>query len=233
MSVASVLFDLDGTLVDPAGSITSGICYALLAHGIADPGEERIEALVGPPLQIGLRTVDGVDGKNIDGIIDTYRTRYAEVGMAQSKLYPGIRALLAALRGRGIHVAVTTAKPEQIARELIAVQKLEDCLDAVYGNSSEHGGHGSSKAHIVAAALEAGGLDPARSVVVGDRHYDIDAAKANAVASIGVDWGFAQGDELDIADYRVSTTAGLAQLLLGAEAAEQINFHELMQEGAQ
>ncbi|WP_313813116.1 HAD hydrolase-like protein [Glutamicibacter sp.] len=233
MSVASVLFDLDGTLVDPAGSITSGIRYALVAHGIADPGEERVEALVGPPLQIGLRTLDGVDDENIDAIIDTYRTRYAEVGMSQSRLYPGIRELLTALRSEGIHVAVTTAKPEHIARELIAAQRLTDCLDAVHGNTSEHGGHGSSKAHIVAAALHAGALDPARSVVVGDRHYDIDAARANSVASIGVNWGFAQGGELSIADYRVSTTAALADLLLGAERAKQIKLHELMQEGAQ
>ena len=66
MSVTSVLFDLDGTLVDPAGSITSGIRHALVANGVTDPGEEAVEALVGPPLQIGLRTLDGVSDGNIE-----------------------------------------------------------------------------------------------------------------------------------------------------------------------
>ena len=233
MSVASVLFDLDGTLVDPAGSITSGIRHALVAHGLTDPGEEKIEALVGPPLQVGLRTLDGVTEQNIDSIIAAYRARYAEVGMRQSKVYPGLRTLLGALQAAGIHTAVTTAKPLPIARELIAAQDLNGSLDAVHGNTGEGGSHGSSKAHIVAAALEHAGLDPARSVVVGDRHYDLDAARANGVTSIGVRWGFAQGDELDAADYRVATAAELAQLLLGERAAAELNFEKPMQEGAQ
>lgn len=233
MSVASVLFDLDGTLVDPAGSITSGIRYALVAHGIPDPGEERVEALVGPPLQVGLRTIEGVTDANIDSIIAAYRQRYSEVGMRQSAVYPGMRQLLDALRAAGIHTAVTTAKPLPIARELIAKQGLDTSLDAVHGNNGEGGSHGSSKAHIVAAALRHANLDPARSVVVGDRYYDLDAARENSVASIGVRWGFAQGDELDAADYRVSSAAELAVLLLGKDAAAQANPDELLQEGAQ
>lgn len=233
MSVSSVLFDLDGTLVDPAGSITSGIRYALVAHGVNDPGEAFVEALVGPPLQIGLRTIDGVDDENIDAIIETYRARYAEVGMAQSKLYPGIKELLGFLRAQGIHVAVTTAKPIGIAKELIAAQRLEDALDAIHGNDSEHGSHGSSKAHIIAAALKHADLDPESSVVVGDRHYDITAAKDNGVQSIGVQWGFAQGTELDAADYQAADVGALAVLLLGEQASADFNFHELMQKGAQ
>ena len=232
MSVTSVLFDLDGTLVDPAGSITSGIRHALVAHGLPDPGEEKIEALVGPPLQIGLRTLDGVTDANIDSVIAAYRARYSEVGMRQSVVYPGMRTLLDGLRAAGIHTAVTTAKPLPIARELIEAQSLAGSLDAVHGNTGEGGSHGSSKAHIVAAALKHADLDPSRSVVVGDRHYDLDAARVNGVKSIGVRWGFAQGDELDAADYRVSTAVELAQLLLGRDGAAELNFEELMQEGA-
>ncbi len=233
MSVASVLFDLDGTLVDPAGSITSGIRHALVAHGIPDPGEENVEALVGPPLQVGLRTLEGVTDENIDSVIAAYRVRYAEVGMRQSTVYPGMREVLDGLRAAGIHVAVTTAKPLPIARELIAVQGLDSSLDAIHGNSSEGGSHGSSKAHIVAAALTQAELDPAHCVVVGDRHYDLDAARDNGVRSIGVHWGFAQGDELDAADFQVSTAAQLAHLLLGEQLAAELNLEKQLQEGAQ
>lgn len=233
MSVTSVLFDLDGTLVDPAGAITSGIRHAVTSHGLADPGEARVEALVGPPLQIGLRTLDGVTDENIDSIIAGYRARYAEVGMGQSVIYPGVVALLDALREAGIHVAVTTAKPINIARQLIARKGLDAHLDAIHGNADEHGSMGSSKTHIVAEALQHGKLDPATSVVVGDRHYDWDAARANSVASIGVAWGFAQDGELQQADAIAATTKELAVLLLGTQVAAKPGLDEnLMQEGA-
>lgn len=230
MSVTSVLFDLDGTLVDPAGAITSGIRHALVAHGLTDPGEEFVEGLVGPPLQVGLRTIAGVTDENIDLIIAEYRKRYSEVGMAQSVVYPGIRLLLGALREAGIHVAVTTAKPENIALELIDKQGLEPLFDAIHGNAGEHGKMGSSKTHIVAEALRAGKLDPLTSVVVGDRYYDLDAARENGVRSIGVAWGFALPNELDVADHQVSTAGELASLLL--EGQHLASFEEqLLQEG--
>lgn len=234
LSVSSVLFDLDGTLVDPAGAITSGIRHALVSHGLPDPGEARVAALVGPPLQIGLRTLDGVGEHNIDAVIASYRQRYAESGMAESRVYPGIRELLHRLREARIHVAVTTAKPEPIARQLLDVQELSPLLDAVHGNLGEGGNHGSSKAHIVAAALREADLDPAGSVVVGDRYYDLDAARENAVRSIGVRWGFAQGAELEAADHVVESVEQLAALLLpaanGAELAATAD-EELEQEG--
>lgn len=219
LSVSNVLFDLDGTLVDPAGAITSGIRFALTAHGLPDPGEERVAALVGPPLQVGLRTLDGVDDSNIERIIAAYRKQYAEQGMARSRIYPGIIQLLARLRESGMYLAVTTAKPEPIARQLLEIQQLDGAFDAIHGNAGEAGAHGSSKAHIVAAALDHARLDPDSSVVVGDRYYDLDAARDNRLRSIGVRWGFAQGDELDDADFVVNDTAELAALLLAPEEA--------------
>jgi len=233
MSVTSVLFDLDGTLVDPAGAITSGIRHALVAHGLSDPGEARVEALVGPPLQVGLRTLAGVTDENIESIIGSYRSRYEEVGMDESKVYPGILPLLEALRRKNIYVAVTTAKPVNIARLLLDRKGLTEHLDAIHGNAGEHGTMGSSKTHIVAEALSHAELDANSCVVVGDRYYDLDAARENSVASIGVAWGFAQGDELTQADQKVQTVRELAQVLLGDEFARSLEVEvNVMQEGA-
>lgn len=233
MSVTSVLFDLDGTLVDPAGAITSGIRHALVAHSLPDPGEARVEALVGPPLQVGLRTLDGVTDENIDSIIATYRARYEEVGMDDSLIYPGIVSLLEALRQENIYVAVTTAKPVNIARLLLERKGLTEHLDAIHGNADEHGSTGSSKTHIVAEALSHGDLEASSSVVVGDRYYDLDAARDNSVASIGVAWGFAQGDELASADLQVENVSELAKAILGEQMARSFEIEaSVMQEGA-
>lgn len=231
LSVSSVLFDLDGTLVDPAGAITSGIRYALRTHGLPDPGEDRVAALIGPPLHIGLRTLAGVDDANIDQIIATYREQYARQGMAQSQIYPGITQLLAQLRDAGMYLAVTTAKPEPIARQLLEVQGLDSAFDAVHGNRGEVGEHGSSKAHIVAAAVQRADLNPQSCVVVGDRYYDLEAARDNQIRSIGVRWGFAQGSELAVADHVVDNTSELAALLLGATTPSALKNDVEPQEG--
>lgn len=69
----------------------------------------------------------------------------------------------------------------------------------------------SSKTDILAHAIADTGADPALSVMVGDRSYDIDAARALGVASIGVRWGYGTGAELSAADAICDTPADLPQ----------------------
>ncbi|GAA5226146.1 HAD hydrolase-like protein [Paeniglutamicibacter antarcticus] len=221
---SAVLLDLDGTLVDPAWAITSGIRHALGKARIPDPGEEKLLSLIGPPLTIGLATIDGVNEENIDGLIATYRAQYARSGMAQSRPYPGVVEILAALRAAGLTVLVATAKPKRIADRLLEVQGLAGLLDGVFGNDDEGDGRSSSKAHILAAAIREHNLDPARCVMVGDRRYDIEAAHENKVTSIGVGWGFADEGELEAAGAGAHATdvPELAGMLLGVGAVEAL-----------
>lgn len=221
---SAVLLDLDGTLVDPAGAITSGIRHALAQARVPDPGEDRLRSLVGPPLAIGLATLDGVTAENIGSLVADFRAQYAETGMAASRPYPGVTGLLAALRAAGTTVLVATAKPTHIARQLLQVQEITPLLDGVFGNDDEGAGASSSKAHIVAAAIRAHELDPARCVMVGDRRYDIEAAHANNMASIGAGWGFAEDGELAAAGAgaHAADLPELADLLLGKSAGEAL-----------
>ena len=221
---SAVLLDLDGTLVDPAGAITSGIRHALTQAQIPDPGEEKLRSLIGPPLTLGLATIDGATAADIGFLIATYRAQYAETGMAASRPYPGVKELLAALRAAGTTVLVATAKPTHIARELLAVQEITPLLDGIFGNDDEGDGTSSSKTHIVAAAISAHDLDPARCVMVGDRRYDIEAAHENNMASIGAGWGFAEDGELAAAGAgaHAADLAELADLLLGNAAGEAL-----------
>ena len=221
---SAVLLDLDGTLVDPAGAITSGIRHALTQAQIPDPGEEKLLSLIGPPLTIGLAGIDGVEAGNIGSLIAAYRAQYAETGMAASRPYPGVPELLAALRAAGTTVLVATAKPTHIARALLEVQGITPLLDGIFGNDDEGDGISSSKAHILAAAIAEHDLDPARCVMVGDRRYDIEAAHENDMASIGAGWGFAEAGELEAAGAgaHAADLAVLAGLLLGNAAEETL-----------
>ena len=197
---ALVLFDLDGTLVDPAGAITSGIAGALEAAGLPVPPEEMLGTLVGPPLGDSLRGA-GVPEDRLGEVIALYRAGYRAHGMAASRVYPGIAGLLERLLTAGMTLAVATQKPTGIARELLRLKGL----DAFFGGI--HGAEGDDptphdpelgKVPILQAALAAADeFGPA--VMVGDRLYDMAAARHLGLPGIGVSWGFAAAGELEAA----------------------------------
>ncbi|WP_417219409.1 HAD hydrolase-like protein [Arthrobacter sp.] len=231
----AVLLDLDGTLVDPAGGITGGILHALLANGIAHPGDDHLASLVGPPLASGLMTIPGMTEALLPHVIADYRQEYAAHGMAASRVYPGIAELLAGLRADGRILAVATSKPEPLARQLLAAKGLDGYFDSIHGSSPDEvsaPNRTTGKPHIVAAALEATGQGPEATVMVGDRMHDIEGARANALQSIGVAWGFAADGELEAAG-AAAVVHSPAELggLLGIGRGHSASVHGAVRDG--
>lgn len=199
---AAVLFDLDGTLIDPAGGITGGIASALQEAGLPVPPDSALEAMVGPRLSHALQEFAGVPEHRVDEVIGLYRRYYRSTGMAASLVYPGIRELLAGLRGRGYALAVATQKPRTLAKDLLEQHGLLDAFDVVQGSSDDESAQGPGqvaplgKQQIIAAALrDLGSVDSA--VMVGDRYQDVEGAQANGLPCVGVAWGFAVDGELE------------------------------------
>lgn len=213
-----VLFDLDGTLVDPAGAITGGIRHALQVHGLAVPDDAVLRSMVGPPLAEGLASLPGVTPENLPDVVASYRTLYREHGMAQGRVYPGMTKLLGELRDRGVQTAVATQKPQTLAEQLLAVHQLSDFFDAVCGSSDQEVHDGgpagpTGKSPIIQRALAVLQHGPEHAVMVGDRRHDVEAAQANGIECIGVAWGFAAAGELQ--------AAGAAVVVDSAEQLEQ------------
>ncbi|MCG2622049.1 HAD hydrolase-like protein [Arthrobacter sp. I2-34] len=220
---ALVLFDLDGTLVDPAGSITGGISRALSAAGLPVPPPPVLGSMVGPPLGHSLRALAGVPDERVAEVIGLYRAEYRERGMAESRIYPGIEELLQRLRGRGFRLSVATQKPEPIAAELLRVQGLAGYFDDLHGagfdDPQDPAAAGLGKVPIVGAALAAGAAAAGTAalqvpaVMVGDRHFDVAAAVQHGIPALGAAWGFAAAGELE--------AAGAAAVVHSAEDLEE------------
>lgn len=234
----AVLFDLDGTLVDPAGGITGGIEHALGAMGLPIPADEVLNAMIGPKLADGLVSIIGVPPAKVDGVIAAYRQWYGEQGMAMSVVYPGVRELLVQLKSDGVPLAVATQKPEPLAKKLLAHHGLAELFQVIRGSHADETlmpgdpGYRPGKAEIIAAALSAlaalssgapagtaaaptnDAPAPFGAVMVGDRHQDVLGARSNGLGCIGVSWGFAAEGEL--------AAAGVAALVhtAGELAAE-------------
>lgn len=212
-----ILFDLDGTLVDPAGAITGGIGSALLAHGFPIPDDAALQAMVGPSLVQSLTLIGQVPPARIPDVMGTYRAGYVATGMAQSRPYPGIADCLAALTADGATLAVATQKPEWLAEELLEVQGLRRFFASVHGSPRDETAAVGGKTPIIRAALGRHPSSAASAVMIGDRRHDVEGATANSLACIGVDWGFAAPRELEDAGAAVvvRTADQLLEVLRG------------------
>ncbi|MDD1477644.1 HAD hydrolase-like protein [Arthrobacter sp. H16F315] len=200
-----VIFDLDGTLVDPVHGISDGIAAALTELGLRIPGKARMDAMIGPKLSHSLTEIAGVPAGQLGDAIRIYRAHYLATGIAQSRLYPGIRALLETFAGAGRPIAVATQKPEGLARTVLEHHGIAGLFLTIRGSAADEAaaaGTPSGKKSIVAAALSdfsGRGLDTRGAVMVGDRAQDVAGAAANGLDCIGVGWGFAPAGELNTA----------------------------------
>jgi phosphoglycolate phosphatase len=205
------LFDLDGTLIDSEIGIVSCVRHALTQLGVAHPAELR--HWIGPPLRHSFAPLLDHDHDRIELAVEHYHDRFHTIGWREHSVYPGIETMIGRLQAAGHQLAVVTSKPERHARPIIEHLPFGSAFGRLYGPdpASPH----SEKATMIAAALEDFGASPEQTVMIGDRHFDIDGAVANRVRGIGVLWGFGSRHELEKAgaDALAHDPAHLAGLL--------------------
>jgi phosphoglycolate phosphatase len=193
--VVHIFLDLDGTLVDPRQGITQSVRYALERMTLVAPPADELTWVIGPPL-IESFTRLGVAAPEI--ALKYYRQRYAAQGIYEARVYDGVIAALTALTGAGHVLCLATAKPHVFARRVVAHFGLADHLADLFG--PEMDGTRNDKADLLAHAIEITGAAPGASVMIGDRVHDIEAARANTMASVAVTWGFGDVGEWACAD---------------------------------
>jgi phosphoglycolate phosphatase len=201
----TLIFDLDGTLSDPFEGIARCYDHALAAHGYPLVPHSELAKLVGPPLDECLRGL-GVREAEIRDVVATYRVRYSSHGYAENRLYDGIPQALSALGGR---MGVCTSKRADFAERILELFALREHFAFVSG-----GDIGTTKMQQLAVLLAAGTIDH-EAIMIGDRAVDLEAARANGLASCGVLWGFGSYEELEAARplYLVATPPELVERL--------------------
>jgi phosphoglycolate phosphatase len=214
----TVLFDLDGTLVDSAALITQHLAGALRAVDAQVPGPAVMMSLVGPPFETALPAI-GLTAEQTAAAILHYRSTYDPVAAEQSVLFPGIPGLLEKLDAAGLRMAIATSKPERTAARIAAGLGIAHRFAVIGGADPAAGRLG--KGPVIASVLTRLSLDPTRApvVMVGDRSHDVEGAIANGVPAIGVGWGYADPGELADAQLVVPDLDALFAALTGDDAA--------------
>jgi len=197
--ITNILFDLDGTLTDPGEGITRCVQYALDRLGAAMPLSDELAWCVGPPLKASFsQLLNTTDEALLDQALVHYRKRFSEKGMFENVLYPGVLSSLGGLRKAGFNLFLATSKPGVFAQQILDHFKMTPYFHGVYG--SELDGRLSDKGALIAHIIHQERLDPAATIMVGDRVYDIEAGRENKVMTAAVAYGYGSRDEIDAAN---------------------------------
>ncbi len=182
----TILFDLDGTLVDSGQGIMNCASLALDHLHVPLPTPAELRTFVGPPLRDSFARF-GVKEADLDTAMSLFRSRYQTVGKFEGFLYPGIDTLLKALQDRGFRLLVATSKPEEMSVEILTHFGVASYFSYIAGASLDNSR--TTKEQVIAyLSEENGGLD--KAVMIGDTTFDVLGAAMHHIPTIGVSWGY-------------------------------------------
>jgi phosphoglycolate phosphatase len=188
-----ILFDLDGTLADSSQGILWSFAATLEKIGL-HVDEAVLLGLIGPPLGESF-SILGVPDEKIDQVVALYRAFYAERGIYEARLYDGVATTLEELSSQGVRLGVATAKRIDFAQQMLSALGVAHLFDQICGASVDL--HVTSKYDIMALVMQSWTFSPDLDVwMVGDRHYDMVAARTHDIRAVGALWGFGSAEEL-------------------------------------
>jgi len=205
----TVIFDLDGTITDPAEGITRSINHALVELGHAAHPEKDLEKYIGPQLNITFSELMGTtDEVRLARAIELYRERYIPIGYRDNRLYNGIYKVLFRLLAGGSSLCIATTKRKDIAIKVLEFLGVVSFFTQVHGCGLHR-----SKSDLLRDILSDDVLAARPTVMIGDRDTDFRAAAAVGMPSIGVRWGYGTDEELAMATHVVETPSELPEAI--------------------
>jgi phosphoglycolate phosphatase len=212
-TVAAVIFDLDGTLIDSAPDIAAALNHALALEGLEALPLGVVRGMIGDGVKAlivkalarkGLADAGGL-GPRLYGAFQTYARANPVV---DTTVYPGMTELLAALKARGVRLGVCTNKTSALAELIIAALPFAGLIDVVTGGDGPYPPKPDPASLLAAVSLL--GVSKSEAVYVGDMRVDWLTASAAGVRFLGVDHDFWDRTDPDLA--RLIPAAGAAAL---------------------
>ena len=189
MPIKTVIFDLDGTLIDSSKSILAGFAGAFAAEG-RQPVRPLTADVIGPPLKATLALLAGSDDPVlIERLADQFKAHYDSEGYKKTTVFEGVPEMLATLHERGVPLHIATNKrllPTQKILAHLGWIRFFGCVRALdaWSPAAAH------KADMIGRQLGELNLTATDTIYVGDRKEDADAAAANGMPFAFAAWGY-------------------------------------------
>jgi phosphoglycolate phosphatase len=214
----AALFDFDGTLADTGKGIAKCVDYAAEYFGLQTLNDEQRKAFVGPPLYESFRKYFHLEkDEDIITAIEKYRECYVQGAMYDLAFYPGIKELLADMKDAGIKTGVASSKPCGFVKSILEKYGMTALFDTVSCPGDDK--IKKTKYELITEAVKILGSDKSKTVMIGDRHFDIDGARAAGVYSVGVLYGYGTAQELEAAgaDYIAESVSDVRKAVFSPE----------------
>lgn len=225
MKNKTVIFDLDGTLVDTIADLGTAVNFALASKGLPGHEPDEYRGMVGHGvrnlIQLSLPENLRDDNSTVEQLLGIFLDYYTEHIDVHSRAYPGIPQLLTDLHEAGVKIAIASNKFQKGAEKLVRSLFPQIPFAAVCGAQS--GMPLKPDPAVVSGILEKSGGCAEDAVLVGDSGTDIATAAAAGIRSIAVSWGFRPKESLKDADCIVDSADELRALLLPSDASAAVN----------
>jgi len=215
MKFKNILFDLDGTITDSKPGIINSIRKAFSYFDI-NYNNMDLNQFIGPPLMNSLVEIIGMDIKRAETVVRKYREYYSQTGIFENSLYDGIQEMLVHLKNKGHTLIIATSKPLPYANTVLEHFGISQYFS--YVAASDLSSSFDTKQRVIEDALKQCNItDLLSTAMIGDRKYDITAAKNVGITAIGVLYGYGDYNELSEAgaDFIVESVQKLFNLIRG------------------
>lgn len=200
-----LFFDLDGTIADSGIDICTAMNEVLSEMGTVSLSDSEESHLVGPPLQDALPPImqpRGIDIALLQEVIDRYRQIYKAKYLPHTRAIAGVADVVRRLHSDQYVLSVVTTKPQPQAGIALRATGLMECFVTVVGPRENVPTPKDELLQIamndVSARLQTS-VHVESSWMIGDRHFDINAAHSVGATSVGVMWGHGDLDEFQSA----------------------------------
>ena len=203
-------FDLDDTLADTDRDIREAWKAALRDLGLDCPRFDEV-FVAGPPIDEMTRRLfpDRFTPALADDVRRLFALHYDNDGFPNTFEYPGVLAEVRAVAAAGATAAIVTNKRHAGATAMARRFGWNGVFAGGVWSGDMFPGRKLAKTELLAEVMRRLGAAPGESVMVGDTASDFEAARANGVFSVGVEWGYGRPDELAAADVTVSAPGEL------------------------
>jgi phosphoglycolate phosphatase len=213
----TVIFDLDGTLLNTLSDLHASTNHALAAHDLPPRSLDEVRSFVGNGIRnlIRLAVPVGSSDELIDTVHADFDAHYAVHNMDQTGPYPGVIELVKTLRDKGIRCCVVSNKGDYAVQPLVQ-HFFPNMFDVVCGEREKDGIRRKPWPDTVLECMRVVGATKGESVYVGDSEVDLLTAANAGIDCIAVTWGFRDEDFLRAqgATVLTPTAPALARLLL-------------------
>lgn len=192
-----MIFDLDGTLIDSLPGIASSIGVALRDHPCM-VSAEHVRQLIGPPVREVLRAIAGnLPAVDLDRAEAAFRADYDGKGWRKSELFPDGQYVVNRLYEDGFPLYIFTNKPQMAAKRILTELGVHQLFQAILSKDSRTPSY-QSKAEMLVDLVTQHRLQKSQSIVIGDSHEDLQAARAMGMQFIFAMYGYGQLSDEDL-----------------------------------